>query len=80
MSEVVDAAGNVVFVLILNSIRALYLEHAEAFRALVGDRDELAPLYRRAARAVLRGEPGPAAAAVTALAGAHEARLKEALR
>jgi GntR family transcriptional repressor for pyruvate dehydrogenase complex len=79
MSEVVDAAGNVVFALILNSIRALYLEHAEAFRALVGNRDELVPLYRRAAAAVRRGEPGRAAQALTALAGAQEDRLKEAL-
>ena len=79
MSDLVDAAGNVVFALILNSIRALYFEHAELFRAVVADLDDLAPLYRRAAAAVRRGEAGRAASAVAALASAQEARLTEAL-
>ena len=79
MSELVEAAGNVVFGLILNSIRALYFEHAELFRAVVADRDELAPLYRRAAAAVQRGDGRRAAAVVAALAAAQEASLTEAL-
>ena len=79
MSELVEGAGNLVFVLILNSIRALYFEHAELFQAVAADGDELAPLYRRAAAAVNRGEAAAAATAVGALAGAQEARLTEAL-
>jgi GntR family transcriptional regulator, transcriptional repressor for pyruvate dehydrogenase complex len=79
MSELVEAAGNVVFVLILNSIRALYFEHAELFQAVAADVDELAPLYRGAAEAVRRGDSDGAAAVVARLAGAQELRLVEAL-
>jgi DNA-binding FadR family transcriptional regulator len=79
-SELVDAAGNVVFVLILNSIRQLYFDRAELFRPLVSDRDELAPLYRSAARAVSAGEGERAAAAVERLALAQERRLGEGAR
>ncbi len=68
MTELVDAAGNVVFVLILNSIRQLYFDRAELFRAVVRDRLELAPLYRRAAAAVRAGAPGRAASAVARIA------------
>ena len=66
MSELVEASGNVVFVLILNSIRQLYFERAELFRAVVHDRGELAPLYRRAAAAVPQARARRAAAAVGA--------------
>ena len=79
MSEVVEAAGNVVFTLILNSIRALYFEHAEVFQAVVGGRDELAPLYEHAAAAIDRSDGGRAAAAVAALASEQERRLTEVL-
>jgi DNA-binding FadR family transcriptional regulator len=75
MSELVEASGNVVFVLILNSIRQLYFERAELFRAVVHDREELAPLYRRAAAAVRQRAPARAAAAVAALAALQEKRL-----
>ena len=63
MATVIDAAGNLVFTLILNSIRELYLGHLERFRPIVTGREELAPLYRRAARAIVAGEGGRAAAA-----------------
>jgi GntR family transcriptional regulator, transcriptional repressor for pyruvate dehydrogenase complex len=77
MTELVEAAGNVVFVLILNSIRELYLERAELFRAVVAG--DLAPLYRRAVAAVAAGSPGRAAGAVRELTSLQERRLIEAL-
>jgi DNA-binding FadR family transcriptional regulator len=77
MEVLVDAAGNVVFRLIMNSIRELYLGRAELFAALASDPAELAPLYRRAARAIEAGAGGRAAAAVVKLAEAQEARLRE---
>ena len=58
MTELVEASDNVVFVLILNSIRRLYLDHAELFRAVVAYQVELVPLYRR----VGAGDRGRAAA------------------
>jgi DNA-binding FadR family transcriptional regulator len=76
MTELVEASGNVVFVLILNSIRQLYFERAELFRAVVGGHDELAPLYRRAAAAVRAKAPGRAASAVARLASLQEERLR----
>jgi len=75
MATVIDAAGNLVFTLILNSIRELYLGHLDRFVPIVTGRDELAPLYRRAARAIAAGEGGRAAAALTRLAGAQERRM-----
>ena len=79
MTELVEAAGNLVFLLILNSIRQLYFERAELFAAVVGDIDELAPLYRRAAGAIEAEAPGRAAGAVRRLAEAQEQRLLEAI-
>lgn len=73
--ELVEAAGNVVLVLITNSTRELYFQHAEAFRPLVADRDGLAPLYRAAARAVAARDATAAAAAVGRLAAAQERAL-----
>ncbi|WCB92598.1 Fatty acid metabolism regulator protein [Baekduia alba] len=78
MGTVIDAADNLVFGLILNSIRELYLGHLERFRPIVTDRDDLIPLYRRAARAVAAGHDGRAAAAVEKLAAAQERRMVEA--
>ena len=79
MNLIVDASGNVVFVLILNSIRQLYLDRAELFRAVVGEPGELARLYRRAARAIEARSPGRAARAVADLALEQERRLLEAI-
>lgn len=73
--ELVEAAGNVVFLLITNSIRELYFEHAEAFRPIVADRERLAPLYESAARAIAAGDAGRAATAVRRLATAQEEAL-----
>lgn len=75
MTELVEASGNVVFVLILNTVRRIYLEHAEELSAVVAGREELAPLYTRAARAVRDGAAGRAAGAVERLAARQERQL-----
>ncbi|MDW5595719.1 GntR family transcriptional regulator [Conexibacter stalactiti] len=75
MAALVEAAGNLVFQLIMNSVRELYLPHADAFAALVADRGELLPLYARVAAAVESGDGDGAAAAVAELAAAQERRM-----
>ena len=80
MAELVEASGNVVFRLILNSIRELYLERAELFRAVVADRESLAPLYRRAAAGVSAGAATRAANAVAELTSRQERELLERAR
>ena len=76
MTELVEAAGNVVFQLILNSIRTLYFEHADLFRGVVAERGELAPLYAAAAAAVKAGAPSKAATAIEKLAARQEEQLR----
>jgi len=71
----IQAAGNVVFLLIMNSIRALYLENLERFRPLVSAADP----YGDAARAVGERDGDAAAEIVGRLAAAQEARLLDAL-
>ena len=78
-SELVEAARNVVLVLVMNSIRLIYFERAEFFTALVEDRERLAPIYGRAARAVARHQPGAAARAVAELAESQHELLMEGL-
>jgi len=75
MTELVEAAGNVVFVLILNSIRRLYFDHAELFAGIVAERAKLAPLYRRAAAAIDAKAPARAAKALAELASVQERSL-----
>lgn len=75
MAAVVDAAGNIVFQLIMNSVRELYLPRIGAFGGLVEHRDAWAPLYARAAAAVRDGDGDEAAAAVTELALAQEREM-----
>jgi GntR family transcriptional repressor for pyruvate dehydrogenase complex len=72
MATLVESAGNLVFQLIMNSVRELYLPHAEAFAALVSHPRELEPLYTGAAVAVGERDAGAAAAAVQRLVGAQE--------
>jgi GntR family transcriptional repressor for pyruvate dehydrogenase complex len=78
-TELAQAAGNVVFVLIVNSIRALYFEHARVL-PVTARRAELAPLYARAARAVADRDSAAARDAVGDLADRQRARVEEALR
>ena len=75
-ATVIEAAGNLVFTLILNSIRALYLEQLARFRPIVSGGDELAPHYAQAAHAIAAGDPDSAAAAVERLAAAQEERMR----
>src|SRR3954451_4557995 len=75
----IEAAGNVVFLLVMNSIRAIYLDHLELFRPIVADRAGLLPRYRAAARAILEGDGDAAAAEVGGLAVEQESRLLAAL-
>jgi DNA-binding FadR family transcriptional regulator len=71
MSELAEASGNVVFVLIMNSIRELYFEKADLFTAVVGAAAE----YGAVAEAIGEQEADRAAEAVEALAGGQEHRL-----
>jgi len=52
-ATVVEAAGNLVFTLVLNSVREVYFEHAAFFTTMVAGALELGPLYERAAVAEL---------------------------
>ena len=76
----VEAAGNLVFSLITNSIRELYLARRELFRPIVSRRQELAPLYARAAEAVAKRDAPAAETAVDRLAAAQTARVLGSLR
>jgi GntR family transcriptional regulator, transcriptional repressor for pyruvate dehydrogenase complex len=75
-AELVEAAGNVVLMLVTNSIRRVYFERAELFLPLVeAPRDH----YVRAARAVERGQAAAAARAISDLAAAQERALMRSL-
>ncbi len=75
MAALIEAAGNLVFQLIMNSVRELYLPNAAAFTGVVAGRDELAPLYAEVAGAVAARDGEAAAAAIGRLAAAQEKRM-----
>jgi DNA-binding FadR family transcriptional regulator len=75
MAALVEAAHNLVFQLIMNSVRELYLPRVEAFAGLVSDPQELAPLYLEAARAVDAGDGDAAVAAIARLASSQAAAM-----
>jgi GntR family transcriptional repressor for pyruvate dehydrogenase complex len=77
MATVIEAAGNLAFSLIANSIRDVYLQSLELFRAIVTRRDELD--YAAVAAGIAAADAARARAAMTALASAQEERLFEAL-
>jgi GntR family transcriptional repressor for pyruvate dehydrogenase complex len=77
--ELVEAARNVVLVLVMNSIRGIYLQRGELFQAVVADGADLAPLYERAARAIARRQPAAAQKAVDELAERQQRALMESL-
>src|SRR3954466_4224117 len=66
-TEVAQAAGNLVFELILNAIRDLYFAHLDAV-PVTARPAELAPLYARVARAIERRDATRARSAAFALA------------
>jgi GntR family transcriptional regulator, transcriptional repressor for pyruvate dehydrogenase complex len=72
MSALVESAGNLVFQLIMNSVRELYMPRAEAFAHIVADRQKLAALYAKAAQAIGGRDGDAAAEAIEALAGAQQ--------
>jgi GntR family transcriptional regulator, transcriptional repressor for pyruvate dehydrogenase complex len=69
MATLVEASGNLVFQLVMNSVRELYLPHTDAFTTLVSHRAELVGLYARAAAAVRSRDGDAAAAALDELTG-----------
>jgi GntR family transcriptional regulator, transcriptional repressor for pyruvate dehydrogenase complex len=73
----VEASGNLVFALILNSVRPVYFEHAALFAGLITP--DQAAMYARAAEAVADRDAAAAAAAVTELTLRQERALDEAL-
>jgi GntR family transcriptional regulator, transcriptional repressor for pyruvate dehydrogenase complex len=75
MSAVIEAAGNLVFQLIMNSVRQLYLPNANAFAAVVADRRALAKVYGQVAAAIVGHNAARAASAIERLAGAQERRM-----
>src|SRR3954467_15414933 len=77
--ELVEAARNVVLMLVMNSIRGIYLQRGELFQAVVADADGLAPLYTRAADAVARRQPAAAQRAVAELTERQQRALMESL-
>lgn len=77
--ELVEAASNVVLMLVMNSIRGIYLQRGELFEAMVADHSALAPLYERAARAIARRQPVAAERAVAELAAQQARALMEAV-
>jgi DNA-binding FadR family transcriptional regulator len=77
-TEVAQAAGNLVFVLILNSIRELYFRHA-ALVPVTARHDELAPLYARVAAAIDAGQAPAARAAAAELGTRQSQRVQEGL-
>jgi GntR family transcriptional regulator, transcriptional repressor for pyruvate dehydrogenase complex len=75
MAAIVEAAGNLVFQLIMNSVRELYLPRIGAFGGIIARRDAWAPLYARIAEAIRARDGDAAAAAIAELASAQEAQM-----
>jgi GntR family transcriptional regulator, transcriptional repressor for pyruvate dehydrogenase complex len=73
-TEVAQAAGNLVFELILNAIRDLYFAHLDAV-PVTARPAELVPLYARVARAIERGDAARARSAAFALATAQTGQV-----
>jgi GntR family transcriptional regulator, transcriptional repressor for pyruvate dehydrogenase complex len=77
-TEIAQAAGNLVFVLILNTIRQLYFAHLAGI-PVTARPEELAPEYGRIAAAVAAGAADDARAAAERLAEAQRSRVEELL-
>ncbi len=73
-TEIARAAENVVFLLILNSIRSVYLEHAERI-PVTTDHHQLAPMYVALAGAISGGDVEAARARAWQLACAQRERV-----
>jgi GntR family transcriptional repressor for pyruvate dehydrogenase complex len=77
-TEIAQAAGNLVFVLILNAIRRLYFDHLAAV-PVTARPQELAPRYARVAAAIGAGDEQRARDEARALAQEQRARVEELL-
>lgn len=77
-TELAQAAGNLVFVLILNAIRSVYFAHAKLLPITL-DHAALAPLYARAAQAIAEHDAADARDAVHTLADAQRTRVEALL-
>lgn len=75
MSTLVEAAGNLIFQLIMNSVRELYGPKMKLFTAVVAERERLVPHYEAGAEAIAAGDAGAAAEAIQRLTGAQEAQM-----
>lgn len=71
MGAVIEAAGNLVFTLIFNSMRAGYLARGGDFQAMVSADANLDAHYVKVARAIAAGKPAQAARAMDALTTAQ---------
>ena len=78
-TEIVEAAGNVVFTLIVNSIKQIYFEFRPVFEPLVGDLENLKPRYLEVADAISAGDGDTAAEATSRLALEQQQLLEKAL-
>jgi DNA-binding FadR family transcriptional regulator len=76
MAEIVEASANVVFKLIMNSVRELYLPSAAPFTRMLGKKRDPSA-YERIAEAIGRRDADAAAAEIAALAEAQERRMVE---
>lgn len=77
-TEVADAAGNLVFVLLLNAIRSLYFDHLAAL-PVTARPSELSPHYARIAGAITAGDATAAGASAFELATLQRRRVEELL-
>jgi DNA-binding FadR family transcriptional regulator len=74
-ATIVDASGNLVLGLVMNSIRHVYFQRADLFAKVIDDHAALASLYADAGEAIAMRDAGHAATAVRALADAQAKRL-----
>lgn len=79
ISLLIDAADNLVFELIGNSVREVYLRQASRFLPLIRGREELTPLMVAVAEAVRSGERDDAEAAMSRFTAAEESRMLDSV-
>jgi GntR family transcriptional regulator, transcriptional repressor for pyruvate dehydrogenase complex len=78
-ADIIQGSGNLVYVLVLNTIRDRYLAHHSLFGALVSEHTSLIPLYTGIARAIADGEPETAARLTHELASEQARRLESSI-
>ena len=76
MATVIEASGNLVFSLILNSIREIYVDDLERYAPMVSD--DMRPLYRAVSDAIRARDADAAEQAMATLAGRQEEAMRDA--